>query len=105
MTRMTRPDCVVMFNLINTHTHTHTHIHTHTRTANCAKTAYCISNLYYTTVMTPAAQTTSCWNLAPTPGGDSDVARSVEGAIPRPSLHSKGESREQANHTSVSEWA
>ena len=24
MTRMTGPDCVVMFNLINTHTHTHT---------------------------------------------------------------------------------
>ena len=23
MTRMTRPDCVVMCNLINTHTHTH----------------------------------------------------------------------------------
>ena len=34
MTRMTRPDCVVMCNLINTHihTHTHTHIHTHTHT-------------------------------------------------------------------------
>ena len=28
MTRMTRPDCAVMCNLINTHTHTHTHIHT-----------------------------------------------------------------------------
>ena len=28
MTRMTRPDCVVMCNLINTHTHTHTHTHT-----------------------------------------------------------------------------
>ena len=25
MTRMTRPDCAVMRNLINTHTHTHTH--------------------------------------------------------------------------------
>ena len=25
MTRMTGPDCAVMFNLINTHTHTHTH--------------------------------------------------------------------------------
>ena len=25
MTRMTRPDCAVMCNLINTHTHTHTH--------------------------------------------------------------------------------
>ena len=25
MTRMTGPDCVVMYNLINTHTHTHTH--------------------------------------------------------------------------------
>ena len=25
MTRMTRPDCVVRCNLINTHTHTHTH--------------------------------------------------------------------------------
>ena len=24
MTRMTRPDCAVMYNLINTHTHTHT---------------------------------------------------------------------------------
>ena len=24
MTRMTRPDCAVMCNLINTHTHTHT---------------------------------------------------------------------------------
>ena len=46
MTRMTRPDCAVMCNLINTythihththnltntHTHTHTHIHTHTHT-------------------------------------------------------------------------
>ena len=49
MTRMTRPDCAVMCNLINTHTHTHrmtrmtglncavmcnlinTHTHTHTR--------------------------------------------------------------------------
>ena len=36
MTRMTRPDCAVMCNLINTHTHTHmcnlinTHTHTHT---------------------------------------------------------------------------
>ena len=40
MTRMTRPDCAVMYNLINTQTHTHTptptpththtHIHTHT---------------------------------------------------------------------------
>ena len=29
MTRMTRPDCAVMCNLINTHTHTH--IHTHKR--------------------------------------------------------------------------
>ena len=28
MTRMTRPDCAVMGNLINTHTHTHTHTHT-----------------------------------------------------------------------------
>ena len=27
MTRMTRPDCAVMCNLINTHTHTHTHEH------------------------------------------------------------------------------
>ena len=27
MTRMTRPDCAVMGNLINTHTHTHTHRH------------------------------------------------------------------------------
>ena len=26
--RMTRPDCAVMCNLINTHTHTHTHTHT-----------------------------------------------------------------------------
>ena len=26
MTRMARPDCAVMCNLINTHTHTHTHI-------------------------------------------------------------------------------
>ena len=25
MTRMTRPDCAVMCNLINAHTHTHTH--------------------------------------------------------------------------------
>ena len=25
MTRMTRPDCAVMCNLINTHTHTYTH--------------------------------------------------------------------------------
>ena len=34
MTRMTRPDCAVMCNLINTHTHTHTHnlINTHTYT-------------------------------------------------------------------------
>ena len=28
MTRMTRPDCAVMCNLINTHTHTHTHTYT-----------------------------------------------------------------------------
>ena len=28
MTRMTRPYCAVMCNLINTHTHTHTHTHT-----------------------------------------------------------------------------
>ena len=27
MTRMTRPDCAVMCNLIYTHTHTHTHTH------------------------------------------------------------------------------
>ena len=27
MTRMTRPDCAVICNLINTHTHTHTQIH------------------------------------------------------------------------------
>ena len=27
MTRMTRPDCAVMCNLINTHTHTHAHTH------------------------------------------------------------------------------
>ena len=25
MTRMTRPDCAVMYNLINTHTHIYTH--------------------------------------------------------------------------------
>ena len=31
MTRMTRPDCAVMCNLINTHTHTYTHTHTHTQ--------------------------------------------------------------------------
>ena len=31
MTRMTRPDCAVMCNLINTNTHTHTHTHTHAR--------------------------------------------------------------------------
>ena len=30
MTRMTRPGCAVMCNLINTHTHTHTHTHTDT---------------------------------------------------------------------------
>ena len=30
MTRMTRPDCAVMCNLINTHTHAHTHTQTHT---------------------------------------------------------------------------
>ena len=30
MTRMTRPDCAVMCNLIKTHTHTHTHTHTNT---------------------------------------------------------------------------
>ena len=28
MTRMTRPDCAVMCNLINIHTYTHTYIHT-----------------------------------------------------------------------------
>ena len=28
MTRMTRPDCAVMCNLIHTNTHTHTHTHT-----------------------------------------------------------------------------
>ena len=37
MTRMTRPDCAVMCNLINTHTHTHragmgTEVETHRRT-------------------------------------------------------------------------
>ena len=38
LTRMTGPDCAVMFNLINTNTHTHTHavmcnlINTHTHT-------------------------------------------------------------------------
>ena len=31
MTRMTRPDCAVMCNLINTHTHTYTHTHQVTR--------------------------------------------------------------------------
>ncbi|CAM9725183.1 unnamed protein product, partial [Ascophyllum nodosum] len=31
MTRMTGPDCAVMYNLINTHTHTNTHTHSHTR--------------------------------------------------------------------------
>ena len=30
MTRMTRPDCPVMCNIINIYTHTHTHTHTHT---------------------------------------------------------------------------
>ena len=36
-TRMTGPDCVVMCNLINTHTHTHTHTHTthHLQAALC----------------------------------------------------------------------
>ena len=29
MTRMTRPDCAVMCNLINTHTHTHTPVDEH----------------------------------------------------------------------------
>ena len=33
MTRMTRPDCAVMCNLINTHTHTHTH----TKRKKCRK--------------------------------------------------------------------
>ena len=32
MTRMTRPDCAVMCNLINTHTHAHTHTYTHINT-------------------------------------------------------------------------
>lgn len=36
------------------------------------------------------------------PGGDGDFTRSSQSAIPRPSIHSKGESREPANHTSVS---
>ena len=31
MTRMTGPDCVAMYNLINTHAHTHTHTHTRER--------------------------------------------------------------------------
>lgn len=35
-------------------------------------------------------------------GGNGDVTCSAKGAIPRPSLHSEGEPREQANHTSVS---
>lgn len=36
------------------------------------------------------------------PGGDGDVAGSAESEIPRSPLHSEGESREQANYTSVS---
>ena len=32
MTRMTRPDCAVMCNLINIHTYIHTHIHTYMHT-------------------------------------------------------------------------
>lgn len=35
-------------------------------------------------------------------GGDGDVTGSAQSAIPRPSVHSEGEPREQANHTSVS---
>lgn len=38
-------------------------------------------------------------------GGDGDVTRCSESAISRPSVHSKGQSREQANHTSVSSTA
>ena len=36
MTRMTRPDCAVMCNFINTHTHTHTHCCTSTTVATCS---------------------------------------------------------------------
>ena len=48
MTRMTRPDCAVMCNLINTHTHTHTHTHgngcrketTRLHAISCTKTGW-----------------------------------------------------------------
>ena len=39
MTRMTRPDCAVMCNLINTHTHTHKHTQCY-RTKNCVLLFY-----------------------------------------------------------------
>ena len=51
MTRMTRPDCAVMCNLINTHTHTHEHkIHTSIAVENARSPAHhlfvCLSCIF-----------------------------------------------------------
>ena len=37
MTRMTGPDCAIMYNLINTHTHTHVHVFDNPRCARIDK--------------------------------------------------------------------
>ena len=40
MTRMTRPDCAVMCNLINTHTHTHTNKNDKEKATRITKSIY-----------------------------------------------------------------
>ena len=46
MTRMTRPDCAVMCNLINTHTHTRTHTHkrSHEKVSSVTADPYNLEN-------------------------------------------------------------
>ena len=44
MTRMTRPDCAVMCNLINTQTHTHTHTHALARSLRESKVQFVVED-------------------------------------------------------------
>ena len=70
MTRMTRPDCAVMCNLINTHTHTHTH--TIKESEECAWKLYVASNQSSRALSTHTMGRSSCKISKPKKCGDEE---------------------------------
>ena len=78
MTRMTRPDCAVMCNLINTHTHTHIHT-TYTHTYRSVRALSYSSRLI--AVPSPFQDTTSAVapeNILKAPCSETDKERERE---------------------------